>query len=328
MQNLYEVMGNVKICTYCNSQNSRLLFFTKSIYDDIFEIRHCQVCNAYFLAPKPTDEILKKAYDESYYGQEEEKFGVTYIEKAIDFFRKKRAKYVSKFLKEGATVLDIGCGNGRFLGFLLKYGNYNIFGIEPGENSAKRAIRVNKLILKKGYLEKNDFSPAFFDAITMFHVFEHLINPAEIIDIIANVIKPNGILVISFPNINSWQAKLFKGKWLHLDPPRHLLFFKPDDFINIMKIKGFENIRTKYACIEQNPFAAIQSILNLFCKKRELLFESLKKNNKYLVNIPYLIIVIQKLFFLISFPIFIFTDIIASFFKNSATVTFIFKKVN
>ena len=36
----------------------------------------------------------------------------------------------------------------------------------------------------------------------------------------------DGVAVIALPNIKSFQSRLFRGKWFHLDPPRHLFFFK------------------------------------------------------------------------------------------------------
>jgi len=311
-------------CGYCGAAVSSIKYHTESIYGDKFDIRICNVCQAYFLAPRPTEQMLKQAYDKTYYGEQDNKFGDGIVERTIDFFRKKRAKRLSSMLEPQSRVLDIGCGNGRFLNFLNTHRTFKIHGIEPGEGSARRAAQIEDLHLKKGFLSSDDFSPASLDAITMFHVFEHLTNPAEVLDIIGKILKPGGILIISFPNINSWQAKLFKGKWLHLDPPRHLFFFAPAEFIKLMKSKGFINTLTNYWSVEQNPFGAIQSILNLFSKKRELLFESLKGNTKYIIGTSPALIFAHKAFFVLSFPFFILCDIIACFFKAGATVEFTF----
>jgi hypothetical protein len=72
--------------------------------------------------------------------------------------------------------------------------------------------------------------------------------------IIENILKPGGVLVMSFPNMNSHQARWFKGDWLHLDPPRHLFYFKPIDFIGLMQKKGFELVHEQHISLEQNPY--------------------------------------------------------------------------
>ena len=82
----------------------------------------------------------------------------------------------------------------------------------------------------KHFLEKNDFAPQSFDAVTLIHVFEHLPDPRQTLEIISEILKKDGILMMSFPNIDSFQSRIFKGKWLHIDPPRHLFFFSPKDF--------------------------------------------------------------------------------------------------
>jgi hypothetical protein len=133
-------------------------------------------------------------------------------------------------------------------------------------------------------------------------------------------------LSISFPNIDSIQAKRFKGDWLHLDPPRHLLYFKADDFISLLKNYGFELKEENYFSMEQNPFGMVQSILNRHSKKRDILFESMKGNKDYLSDVKASQLFFHKAFFYCSFPLFIICDFFASLLKKSATVEFVFLK--
>jgi len=324
-----KITDNNNICGYCNTaDDGEFCFETQSIYGNKYEIRKCAHCKAYYLSPHPDEDVLKKAYDVSYYGFQKNKFGEGIIEKAIDYLRYLKAKRINKYLKHQSTILDIGCGNGKFLGYMNKLGKHNIYGIEPGEISYKRASKIENINIKKGYLDENDFGDNFFDAIFLFHVFEHLDNPEIMLDVIGKILKPNAILVFSFPNIISWQAKFFKGKWLHLDPPRHLFFFPPEVFVSLMKSKGYMPVKIKYMCIEQNPYASIQSILNIICKKREVLYEYFKGNKEYVKDISRISILLQKIFFVLSFPFFIITDFLASLFHASASVEFIFKKNN
>ena len=193
-------------------------------------------------------------------------------------------------------------------------------------NSAKRASRIQEIKLKTGLLEPNDFPENYFDSISLFHVFEHLTEPKKTLNTIARIVKPNGIAVFSFPNIASFQAKWFKGKWLHLDPPRHLFFFEPHVFIKLMKSRGFLLENKHHVSMEQNPFGMAQSILNCFQKKREILFESLKGNKNYVKEYSKLNLFFQKVFFACTMPFFIVTDFFASIFGKSATIEFVFRK--
>ncbi|HOO92036.1 MAG TPA: methionine biosynthesis protein MetW, partial [Opitutales bacterium] len=79
------------------------------------------------------------AYDSGYYGESETKF-VGWSERFIEWCRISRAKRLSRSLKSGARVLDLGCGNGGFLSALAGTGSYDLHGIEIQGGSATRAL--------------------------------------------------------------------------------------------------------------------------------------------------------------------------------------------
>lgn len=314
-------------CPFCKSEQYSIRYSTYDIFNNDYEMAECQQCRAYFLTPNPTDELLAIAYDDSYYGgnEDQEKFE-GFIEKALSYFRNHRANKIIKLSKKEGRILDIGCGNGQFLDWVKVNSNCEIFGTEMEGSSAQRASKVSGINLKIGELSEKDYPRRYFDVITMFHVFEHLKNPKDYLDIIDQVLKEDGHFVASFPNIDSWQARFFKGKWLHLDPPRHLFFFKAKDLKHLMKERGYELVSESYFSIEQNPFGAIQSYLNLFHKKRELLFEALKGNDEYTKGTSRLLLAIEKLTFIFFTPFFVLIDILAALCKKSATVEFVFRK--
>ncbi|MEI6577156.1 MAG: class I SAM-dependent methyltransferase [Bacteroidota bacterium] len=317
---------NIQQCGYCKEEDSIFQYNTSDIRGNHYAIHRCSLCKAWFLAPRPNAEQLALAYDDSYYGEKEEKFKTPYIEQVLDLFRMGRSRRLAARIHQEAHILDIGCGNGKFLAYMNKMGSYHIYGVELEGNSALRASRVPGIQLKTGRLEAGDFETSSLDAITMFHVFEHLEEPKETLNMITQMLKPGGILMMSFPNINSFQARFFKGKWLHLDPPRHLFFFRHEDLLRIMSEFGYECKRTKYFSLEQNPFGMAQSLLNCLLKKREVLFEHLKGNNSYAPEYGSFNLLLQKAFFILGAPFFILGDIVMSSLKKSATVEYIFQK--
>lgn len=314
-------------CIYCKATQSEELYHTLDMYGQNFGVNRCRVCEAVFLAPQPTPQQLNQAYSEAYYGEQEQKFN-TLVERVVDFFRSRRAKFIGQNVPPAAKILDIGCGNGRFLYYMLQQGNYQTYGIELPGKAAERAAQVQGLILKQGKLEANDFPDDFFDAVTLFHVFEHLDKPREVLQIISKIVKPGGIAYISLPNIDSWQSKLFKGKWLHLDPPRHLFFLSPKSLQHEMKQLGFELKKRHFFNPEYNPFGMQQSILNMLTNKRELLFEHLKGNTTYTKGYSNRILFMQNLFFKLTFPLFMLSDALESLFGKGATVEMVFQKKN
>ncbi|MGQ9847480.1 MAG: class I SAM-dependent methyltransferase [Bacteroidales bacterium] len=316
------------ICPFCSSEQTVFYWRTNDINNHIWSIYKCQNCHFYFINPFPSKEQLEEAYDQDYYGKGEKKFSFPFVEHVLDFFRSKRARKLKKYLnsKLDAHILDIGCGNGHFLFYLYKLGFKNLYGIELPGKSAERASKLPSLAIKIGEIENAMYDADVFDAITMFHVLEHTKNPIKILQNIWLWLKENGIVMISFPNIASRQAQKYKGFWLHLDPPRHLNFIAPDDFIVQMDLLGFELVTCHYFSIEQNPFGYIQSFLNKRARKREILFESLKGNKHYLKDVPKKTIIFQYLIFILLMPYFVFIDLIDSWQKKAGTVSFVFKK--
>lgn len=313
-------------CVFCKCKDSVRLFPTYDLLLNNYHIHRCLNCSSYFLVPRPDREALIEAYDSSYYGANIEKFSFI-IETFLDKYRSIRARFVSKYLPENGSILDIGCGNGKFLLSLLDFGNYRLYGNEIDGKSAYRASRIPQINLSIGAIRENQFENGGFDVITLFHVFEHLPNPSEILEIISKILKKDGHLILSFPNIGSFQSRVFRGKWFHLDSPRHLFFFKPGTFIRLMKENGYQLVKENYISLEQNPYGMFQSIMNVFFKKREVLFERLKGNKSYSTEFSPLNILFQKYLFIFSFIIFVAGDIIMSLFKQNATVRFVFKKI-
>lgn len=310
-------------CGFCGSRNSQPLYSTYSITGGTFYLRRCLNCRAVFLSPRPTDRQLSRAYDDSYYGAGQDKFSAP-VEKILDFFRAGRARKLAKYVNPPARVLDIGCGNGKFLGFLIRRG-YSAYGTELPGKAAQRAEQIPGLHLKTGPLQPGDFSADFFDAVCMWHVLEHLTDPGQTLEIIKTVLKPYGYLFISLPNIESLQSRFFRGHWLHLDPPKHLFLLGPDELARQMHQLGFRLCHINYFSLEQNPFGIQQSLLNRLLDKREVLFEALKGNKSYAKQYPPGAIALQKLFYLSTFPVFAALAAIESALKKGGTMTLVFR---
>lgn len=320
-------MNVSEACIYCNSINHKKWIQVNDSYNTTYGIAECKTCGLFFLSPQPSKIQLAKAYDESYYGEGDKKFNPL-VEKVVDWFRSRNAKQFATKLPAKAKVLDIGCGNGSFLQHLGKHGEFELHGLELPGKAAERASKLKLIQLHLGALESVAFSANYFDAIVLTHVFEHLPNPKEILKIIHHISAPNAILQLEIPNIDSWQARIFKSNWLHLDPPRHLHFFRPKQLKNELHKFGFTCVEEHYFSPQFSPFGAQQSILNVFLKKREVLYEYLKGNSHYAAEYSSTQLFFQKLFHWLSFPLFVSTDFIASLCSKGATVKLLFRKRN
>ena len=211
-------------CAYCGQKPGLPLFNVQDMYGEEWFLCRCSFCSAYFLSPRPSASQLAHAYGPSYYGNGSEKFAfpINWIHR-LDLRR-----LVTKLLcglPPQAKILDIGCGNGSFLRNVGRKGHYELHGTELNKKALGEISSESDIQFHVGPLHDLKLEDGSFDAISMIHVFEHLPSPESDLKTIYRILRPGGRLMITLPNIGSWQARLFRRSWFHLDPPRHLFFF-------------------------------------------------------------------------------------------------------
>ena len=141
----------------------------------------------------------------------------------------------------GSRLLDVGCGNGRFMMFMESLG-WTVEGIDPDAAAIARA-REAGLNARLGKAEQLRPEDGLYEAITMYHVIEHLHDPAEAIAHVRSCLKPTGLLYIATPNVRARGHHRFDQHWLQLDPPRHLVLFSRAGLHSLVSSFGFEGLR-------------------------------------------------------------------------------------
>lgn len=138
---------------------------------------------------------------------------------------------LARELPQNANVLDYGCGAGEFLKFIER--DFTTFGYEPNENACKSA---EKKLLKTTFIrDVYQLENASMDAITLWHVFEHIPNQSEFLEAVYQKLKPNGLLVIAVPNHTSYDAKKYGEFWAAYDVPRHVYHFSKSGMERLLK---------------------------------------------------------------------------------------------
>jgi 2-polyprenyl-3-methyl-5-hydroxy-6-metoxy-1,4-benzoquinol methylase len=79
-----------------------------------------------------------------------------------------------------------------------------------------------------------------FDVIVLWHSLEHLHQPWEVLRIAAEHLASGGILLISIPNIESYEFSLLRSAWINLDAPRHLYFFPKHSLVALCERLGLK----------------------------------------------------------------------------------------
>jgi len=169
-------------------------------------IAECTNCQLVYTNPRSKDA------EANYFGD-----ATIFLEEARLIFEGKKSHHrdknydfelneIRKF-KPSGKFLDIGTNMGFFLNKAKEHG-YDTQGVEPAPALASIASEKFGLNINNGYFNKEDFSPASFDIITMIDVFEHVTTPVDLLSNAYEVLKDDGILCIKVPNGNYNKLKL------------------------------------------------------------------------------------------------------------------------
>ena len=287
-------MERIISCPVCENKNFKAFLNGKDHFltGEEFTIVECSFCRFRFTNPRPDENEIPRYYDSpDYIAHDAGKHNL--IQTIYKIIRKVtiRNKYsIVKKYSNGKVLLDIGCGTGEFLDYCLKM-NFDTTGIEPNEKARRFAIEeLGLTIFDESKLD--DFFPATFDVITMWHVLEHVHKLNERMQRINQLLKPNGTLIIAVPDSDSWDAGKYKDFWAAYDLPRHLYHFTQDSFKKLANKNGFSIdaiiplkfdsfyislLSEKYLSGKQNYFNAFASGIrsNIYGRKNENNYSSL-----------------------------------------------------
>ena len=140
-------------------------------------------------------------------------------------------------------LLDVGCGDGTYLRCMHELG-WSVSGVERDNRAAAisaRALGADRVFPD---LERAGAArPEGYDVITLSHVIEHLLEPAEVLQSCRDRLRPGGLLVIATPNWESRAHAHFGRSWLHLDPPRHVQIYRSATLSKIVEEAGFQVLK-------------------------------------------------------------------------------------
>jgi SAM-dependent methyltransferase len=159
-----------------------------------------------------------------------------------------------------ARLLDAGAGRGRFVAAARRAG-YDVAGVEPSARGLRAAREAYGLELIGEDILSARVAPSSLDAVTLWHVLEHLEDPGAALSRIASWLRPGGVLVVGVPNLASLQASLSGARWFHLDLERHRTHFTPAGLDALLRAHGFAPVRTTHLLLEHNPLGLWLSLV-------------------------------------------------------------------
>lgn len=155
---------------------------------------------------------------------------------------KYRYRVMARWIPEGASVLDIGCGDGALLEFLAKEKRAKGAGYETSLEGVRLA-RQKGLDVRRADVDSPDFRPeGTYDFIVLSEVLEHLARPEDLLLALRDRFRQS--LLISFPNVGYLPHRLrllfgrFPVQWAY-HPGEHLRFWSAADFRHWLAQLGF-----------------------------------------------------------------------------------------
>ncbi len=140
--------------------------------------------------------------------------------------------------KCGGRLLEVGSGMGHLVGQLED--SFETVGIDVNHWAVRQSKDVaRQTALQTASAEELPFHEDSFDVVIIKHIVEHLPNPEKAIFEIGRVTAPDGILILSTPNLDSL-LKPWKGKqWIGYQDPTHISLRKPSEWLEMISGAGF-----------------------------------------------------------------------------------------
>ncbi len=262
-------------CNLCGSRTRTLLYDIPDPVDarSSWRLWRCAECSLVYLNPQPDPDDLAPHYGREYYGEQNVRFGGP-LEAFEIWCRRQRARRVGR-LRSPGRVLDVGCGRGVMLAALRDMG-WQVVGTEVSAEAARHARDHLGIEVHAVDLTDLPHQHSHFDAITFWHVLEHLPDAGGAIRRARALLRPGGLLVVAVPNMDSLEACLAGPAWFHLDVPRHLFDFPESALWQLLDEQGFLIRRVRRLSLEFGPFGMAQSLLNRLGFQHNLLYDALR----------------------------------------------------
>ena len=244
-----------------------------------YVIEECSNCSFKLTNPLPDESEIGKYYEsDNYISHTSSNKGVFNLLYQLIRRRAIKSKFslVSSYSPNGLLV-DYGCGTGSFLSYVKQKG-WAVLGLEPSSIAISNcATNVKEDI--KDPSEIYNLQEGTADVISLWHVFEHVYNPKELLGVFKKVLKKEGALVIAVPNPDSLDAELYGESWAAWDVPIHHSHFNKKSMKMLLNSTGFELVEVKNMPYDSFYISALSEELSTGSKNLGKAFVNGLKSN-------------------------------------------------
>lgn len=236
-------------CPVCGSAGIKNVLSAKdyTVSGESFSIAECDNCLLRFTQDVPDAASISPYYkSENYISHTNTSKGL--INRLYQSVRKKTLNQKRELIEKTTSItngnlLDVGSGTGAFVA-AMKEAGWQVTGLEPDADA--------RTVSKQSYnIELDDINQFYnlpassYDAITMWHVLEHVHDLQGYIAKLKLLLKENGRLFIAVPNYMSKDAAIYGEHWAAYDVPRHLYHFSPKAMQLLVEMHGLKLLQCK-----------------------------------------------------------------------------------
>lgn len=234
---------HISRCPACGSEHvaRKLTAIDYTATGEAFDIFECADCGMRFTQDAPIEQEAGKYYHSpDYISHSDTRKGLVnkayHVARSI-MLRRKAGFVISALGKADGRLLDIGAGTGYFANEMRRRG-FAVNAVEVDPGAREFALRHFGLT-EEGTDALEKFPDETFDAVTMWHVMEHVYRLSEEWQTIHRLLKAGGRLVVAVPNCASTDEGHYREMWAAYDVPRHLWHFNAHTMRLVAQQHGF-----------------------------------------------------------------------------------------
>ena len=125
---------------------------------------------------------------------------------------KQEFKIISSLINENSKILDVGCGNGELMKYILENISKNIRGLEISKKNVQECIEKGLTVIEgNAELDLGQFPDKSFNYVILSQTLQAFLNPEKVLYELLRVGKK---AIVTIPNFGHWKVRvdlLFKG---------------------------------------------------------------------------------------------------------------------
>ncbi len=203
-------------------------------------VRSCSRCKCRYLGSFPSEEELEALYNAEYFSSDRDRehgYASRELTAATRKTNERRLAILRRNVVPEGRILEVGAGNGLFGQLAAR--EFDYVGIDVAAD-AVRVAQSRGLHVVRASLAHFVNTGTPFDAVTLFHVFEHLADPHDALATLRELLRPGGTLVLITPDTESLLCAISGNRWVSYKFPEHLILYSRSALIELLERSGFE----------------------------------------------------------------------------------------